>query len=75
MKIPRFRLACHTIEGHDMAAILDALTEAKTVTGKPVMIIANPKKGKGVVLHGRCTGWHGVAPNCEQAAAALAELE
>ncbi len=63
------------IDGHDMAAILDALTEAKTVTGKPVMIIANTKKGKGVSFMEDIAGWHGVAPNCEQAAAALAELE
>ncbi len=62
------------IDGHDMAAILAALAEAKTIVEKPVMILANTKKGKGVSFMEDAVGWHGAAPNAEQTAAALAEL-
>jgi transketolase len=39
------------------------------------MIIAATLKGKGVSFMEYQAGWHGNAPNMEQAAQALAELE
>ncbi len=65
----------HTIiiDGHDFAQIEKALAEAKTVD-KPVCIIANTVKGKGVSYMENAVGWHGSAPNDELAAKALEEL-
>ena len=63
------------IDGHDHAQIKAALQEAKTVVGKPTLILAETVKGKGVSFMENQAGWHGKAPNAEQAAQALAELE
>lgn len=63
------------IDGHDYDAIENAFKEAKTVTGKPTCIIAKTVKGKGVSFMENKVNWHGVAPNAEQTAEALKELE
>ena len=65
----------HTIiiDGHDYDAIEAALNEAKTID-KPVAIIANTIKGKGVSFMENAVGWHGTAPNDEQYEVAMAEL-
>lgn len=62
------------IDGHDIKRILDALDEAKTIKGKPTMIVAETVKGKGVSFMENQVGWHGVAPKPEEAEKALAEL-
>ena len=62
-----------TIDGHDYDAIEAALTEAKTVD-KPVAIIANTTKGKGVSYMENAVNWHGAAPNDELYAVAMEEL-
>lgn len=62
------------INGHDIEEILLTLTEAKTVKGKPSIIIAKTTKGKGVSFMENEVGWHGSAPSSEQAEKALAEL-
>ncbi|MBR0375772.1 MAG: transketolase, partial [Firmicutes bacterium] len=62
------------IDGHDLAAIRAAIDEAKTVQGKPTMIVAETVKGKGVSFMENQASWHGSAPNAEQAAQALREL-
>ena len=66
----------HTIEidGHDMKAILAAYAEAATVKGKPSIIIARTTKGKGVSFMENVCGFHGVAPNQQQADKAFEEL-
>ena len=61
------------IDGHDFDAIEAALAEAKTVD-KPVAIVANTTKGKGVSFMENAVGWHGTAPNDEQYEVAMAEL-
>ena len=61
------------INGHDYDAIEAALAEAKTVD-KPVAIIAETVKGKGVSFMENAVGWHGTAPNDEQYEVAMAEL-
>lgn len=62
------------IDGHDLAAIRAAIDEAKTVQGRPTMIVAETVKGKGVSFMENQASWHGSAPNAEQAAQALREL-
>lgn len=62
------------IDGHDMEAILAAFEEAKKVTDKPSVILANTIKGKGVSFMEGDYGWHGQAPNDEQLAKALSDL-
>ena len=63
------------IDGHDYEAIEKAFNEAKTVKGKPTMILAKTVKGKGISFMEDNAGWHGKAPNAEQFATAKAELE
>ena len=63
------------IDGHNLDAIRKAIAEAKTVSGQPVMIVCETIKGKGVSFMENQAGWHGTAPNAEQTAQALAELE
>lgn len=62
-------------DGNDMEQLKEAFDKAKTVTGKPVAIIAKTVKGKGVSFMEDKAAWHGVAPNDEQYAAAMADLE
>ncbi len=47
------------VDGHDVGAILGALEEAATTTGRPTMILARTVKGKGVSLIEGRDGWHG----------------
>ena len=62
------------VDGHDVEAIYNALDDAKKVTDRPSAIVCHTKIGKGVSFMEDQAGWHGVAPNDEQAAKALAEL-
>jgi len=62
------------IDGHDMAQIVDALEQAKSVIGRPVVILADTIKGKGVSFMQDVAGWHGKAPNREELDKALEEL-
>ncbi len=62
-----------TINGHDYDAIEAALKEAKTVN-RPVAIIAETIKGKGVSYMENAVNWHGAAPNDELYAVAMEEL-
>ena len=62
------------IDGHDMAQIVDAFEKARTTAGKPVVILADTVKGKGVSYMENQPGWHGKAPNREELTTALADL-
>ncbi|WP_427854632.1 transketolase [Desulfotomaculum copahuensis] len=62
------------IDGHDMAAILQAVEKARAVTGRPQMIVAETVKGKGCSFMENQVGWHGVAPKPDEVERALAEL-
>ena len=63
-----------TIDGHNFAEIEAAFEEAKTVKGKPTVIIAKSVKGKGVsYMENKCE-WHGQAPKEEQYKIAIDEL-
>lgn len=61
------------IDGHDFEQIESALEKAKK-SDKPVAIIANTIKGKGVSFMENAVGWHGKAPGDEQYEQAMAEL-
>ena len=62
-------------DGNDMEAVVDTLACAKeTHSGKPKVIVAETTKGKGVSFMENQAGWHGKAPNAEQAQLAVAEL-
>lgn len=63
------------IDGHDYDQIAKAFDEAKTIKGQPTLIFAHTVKGKGVSFMENQVNWHGVAPNEEQCAEALKELD
>ena len=62
------------VDGHDYEALAAAFDVAKTVKGKPTVILAKTTKGKGVSFMETDAGWHGKAPNDEQMEQARAEL-
>ena len=63
-----------SIDGHDFGQIFDALDAARAETEKPTAIIAKTVKGKGVSYMEDQAGWHGKAPNEEEARQAVQEL-
>ncbi|MBZ4653636.1 MAG: transketolase [Peptococcaceae bacterium] len=73
-KFKAFGWHVEQIDGHSFAQITKALEIAKTIKGKPTMIIAETVKGKGVSFMENEAGWHGAAPKKDQAAQALEEL-
>ncbi len=66
----------HVIEvnGHSIEELLNAFDQAKEVNGKPVIIIAQTVKGKGVSFMENVVDFHGRAPSKEEEAQALKEL-
>ena len=68
---------CHTsvIDGHDLAAITDALEHTRSIKGRPSVIIARTVKGKGVSFMENKVGFHGKAPSADEVETALKELE
>ena len=73
-KFEAFNWHAITIDGHDFDQIEAALKEAETVD-KPVVIIANTVKGKGVSYMENAVNWHGAAPNDELYEQAMTELK
>jgi transketolase len=65
------------MDGNNMQNVIETLGIAKTHTGKgkPVLILMKTEMGAGVDFMMGSHKWHGVAPNNEQLAAALAQLE
>lgn len=65
------------VNGHDMNDLINTLDKAKSLTGKgkPIMILMKTEMGQGVDFMVGSHKWHGVAPNEEQLAAALGQLE
>ena len=62
------------IDGHDMAAILGAFAQARQGDGRPVAIIANTVKGKGVSFMEGHYFWHTRAIRPEEFAQAMRDL-
>ncbi|HEX6192139.1 MAG TPA: transketolase [Chitinophagaceae bacterium] len=63
-------------KGNDINEVVKTLEHAKTLTGKgkPIMILMTTVMGKGVDFMEGSHEWHGIAPNDEQLAKALAQL-
>ena len=74
-KFEAFNFHVINIDGNDFDQIDAALKEAKETKGMPTAIVAKTVKGKGVSFMENQVGWHGVAPNDEQYAEAMKELE
>ena len=73
-KFASFGFEVITIDAHDYDQILSALDQAEATQGKPTVIIAKSIKGKGVSFMENNVAWHGSAPNDEQYAQAMDEL-
>ena len=73
-KFRSFGFDVQIINGHDFDEIEAAFNHAKTVKGKPSVIIAKTVKGKDVSFMENKVNWHGAAPNAEQYAVAMQDL-
>ena len=74
-KFTAFGFRVINVNGHDFDELRAAFAEAKTVKGQPTAIIMKTVKGKGVSFMENNVAWHGSAPNDEQYAVAMADLE
>ena len=63
------------IDGHNVESIIDAVDMAKAISNRPSVIIAHTVPGKGVDFMEYDYQWHGKAPNKEEAARALEQLQ
>ena len=73
-KLRAFGWEAAEIDGHDFGQMEAAFAQAKAVEGRPFAIVMKTTKGKGVSFMENQAGWHGKAPNDEQAGTALGEL-
>lgn len=73
-KFRAFNFDVQIIDGHDFDAIEAAFQHARTVKGKPSVIIAKTVKGKDVSFMENQVGWHGTAPNADQYRIAMEDL-
>ena len=74
-KFEAFNFHVININGNDFDEIDAAFKEARETKGQPTAIIAKTLKGKGVSFMENQVSWHGTAPNDEQYAVAMADLE
>ena len=74
-KFEAFNFHVINIDGNDFDQLLAALNEARNTKGMPTAIICKTLKGKGVSFMEGNVGWHGKAPNDEEYAVAMADLE
>ncbi len=74
-KFKAFNCEVIEINAHDFDEIRAAFKKARETKGKPTVIIAHSIKGKDVSFMENSCEWHGVAPNDEQYAVAMADLE
>jgi len=71
-KLTSFGFETRRIDGHDYTALVQAL--APSTTGKPVAVVADTVKGKGVSFIEDRVEWHHKVPSEDQASRALEEL-
>ena len=74
-KFEAFNFHTINIDGNDMDQIAAAMKEARQTKGMPTAIIMKTVKGKGVSFMENNAGWHGKAPNDEEYAIAMADLD
>ncbi len=73
-KLEAFGFYVVEIDAHDFSQIEDAFAKARACKGKPTAIVAKSIKGRGVSFMENQVKWHGSAPNDEQYAIAVAEI-
>ncbi|MEG0542285.1 MAG: 1-deoxy-D-xylulose-5-phosphate synthase N-terminal domain-containing protein, partial [Angelakisella sp.] len=73
-KFAAFGFETINVDGHNFDEQEAAFLKAKTVKGKPTVIIAKTVKGKGISFMENLAAWHGSAPNKEQYAIAMEDL-
>lgn len=74
-KFKAFNFHVINVDAHNFDELRAAFKEAKETKGMPTAIIAHSTKGKGVSFMEGQASWHGTAPNDEQYATAMADLE
>lgn len=74
-KFAAFQFHVINVNAHDFDDLRKAFREARETKGVPTAIIAHSTKGKGVSFMENQASWHGTAPNDEQYAVAMADLE
>lgn len=74
-KFKAFNFHVINCDAHDFDALRAAFKEARETSGCPTCIVAHSVKGKGVSFMENKAGWHGKAPNDEEYAVAMADLE
>jgi transketolase len=73
-KFRAFGWQVEIVDGHDVQALLDAFSVSRGGRAKPLCIIANTIKGKGVSFMENKASWHHGVPNAEQFDLAMKEL-
>jgi len=74
-KFKAFNWEVMSVDGHDMAQVLSTLQRARDFRGKPVCIVAETVKGKGVSYMENVRKWHGDVPDDEEFQIAMRELK
>ena len=74
-KFEAFNFHVINIDAHDFDQIRAAFEEARKTKGMPTCIVAKSTKGKGVSFMENQVGWHGKAPNDDEYAQAMKDLE
>jgi len=73
-KLESFGFKVFKVDGNNIKELVEVFENAKLVKGKPVAIVANTVKGKGISFMEDKAEWHGKAPNEEQYNQAISEL-
>ena len=74
-KIKAFNFHVIEIDGNNMEQVVEALNEAFTIKDKPIAIISNTIKGKGVSFMENNPKWHSGAISDEEYEIAMKDLE
>ena len=74
-KFEAFNFHVINVDAHDFDALRAAFQEARETKGCPTCIVMHSLKGKGVSFMENSIDWHGKAPNDEEYAVAMADLE
>lgn len=74
-KFEAFNFHTINVNAHDFDELRAAFQEARNTTGMPTCIVAHSVKGKGISFMENEASWHGKAPNDEEYAKAMAELD
>ena len=69
-----FGWSSYEVDGHDVAALMSVLAKIPDGTGKPVAIVANTVKGKGVSFMEDDNNWHYRIPTADEVTLACKEL-